>query len=310
MGFLKNLDIKSYFIICAVVFVLIALRSLRMGRLAGAEHRRKGFWIAAFVIFIGFIIGKAGIIGDQMREYSFVSGDNVVYYGKAADEAVSLVKTVYAKGGELPFDDNDGGIYDDPDIDRAQIDDFLENAGISDENDDDDGYIKLILTDMKEVPDSWKQIKPAGVKASNSLKKYPPQMLTDGDISTSWQVSVEKPDEYNSNDDLNEWLYFGFGAKTRIDYIVIYNGTPDSEKRFYKNGRAEDVTVSDLTVNPQDRGQFLWSEPATLADDPSCQIIECRNLNASELYLVINTMYPGSAYTELCITDVMFYSAE
>ena len=300
---MKYLDAKWYFIICAVIFVIAILRSLKMQRMynraVAAEHRRTVFWVASGGLLIAFLIINRGVLGN-MDEYGRFSDGTTLIYGQTTADRIKAAKNMTDYAGDLS-----GDVAQDQSDQPSTATPVVERGSMSD---DEDTTPSFTLTPLAELPDGCTLIKPQGVKASNSLTKYPPQMVTDGDTATSWQATVDDPEKYNGDEDLSEWLYFGFGAEKEIAYIVIHNGTPDSEERYKNNGRAHEVRFSDLSRDPDIAGQYLWSDFIELRDEPACQIIECGNLTASELYLNIDTMYKGKKYNELCISDVEFYA--
>ena len=308
---LLNVEPKWYFIICIAIFIIITVRSITLqkgrGRMSTAAYRRKGFLITVIAVFIIFVAGKKDLF-STLQVYSLANDNNTVVYSSEVGEAIAAIKSGDFDSSKYTFGNQDHYDYSDSYASEESSDHYSESTA-SDSNDKDDG-ITLAIVEMDTIPDNWVQINPAGVKASASLKKYPAEMLIDGDISTSWQVEVSDYEKFNEDDDTSEYLYFGFGAKKNIDYIVIYNGTPDSESRYYKNGRAKTLKIADLSIDPHDRSNYLWTETPELKDDPAFSVIECHNLYTEELYMVINTMFPGEKYRELCITDVMFYSEE
>ncbi len=302
---MRYLDSKWYFIICAAVMIFFILKSFKTARLYNssyaAETRRKAYWLIAALGLTGFLIINGKILGS-MDEYGLFSDGTTLTYGKETASRIEAAKNGmsgdYSSRAELDDTDHE----DDSHLTAAPV------WQREDEPTPEDTDLAFSLTSLTEVSSDWTKIKPEGVKSSHSLNKYPAQMVIDGDTLTSWQVEVKNPEKYNLEEEESEWLYFGFGSEKTIDYIVIYNGTPDSEERFNNNGRARGIRFSDLTVDQQDPSEFIWSEPLELSDGRGCRIIECRNLSTKELYMVIDTMYIGGKYTELCIADVEFYS--
>ncbi len=293
------MDLKWFFIICIAAFLVITLRSLmiqkKAGRTAGAKHRNIGFWIAAFGAFVLFSISA---VKSAMADYNYSSAGRMVVYG---DETREIIKKY--KNGDHSVD-----------IDRSnraeEDEEYFSITSIADISDSSKRLFSISLSSLKELPDDCVQIKPMGVKASSSLKKYPPQMLIDGDTSTGWQAAVDSPEKYNSGEEEQEWLQFGFDSEQHIDYIVIYNGTPDSEERFYKNGRAHEIRLADISSETGDEENHQWTDPVELNDGMDILILECHGLNVKDLLLNIDSMYIGKKYKELCIADILFYSAE
>lgn len=272
-----------FFVGCAIVFGLIIAKSVTNHRKKPRLTRSVAYWVVSAGLFILFGLANIGVIESIIDNYD---GGRVLAYAESG---------IYdaVKGNSIGSETT------------ASIDtwsdgtDSLENRGVS-----------MTLTSMTKAQDSWVQVSPEGAKAGHSLKKYFPTMMIDGKISTSWQVTVDDPESFNNDQDQKEWVYFGFNNISHIDYIVIYNGTPDTEKRYYKNGRARQVRFSDISPDSKGNGNPSWTTEIELDDEPSCQIIECKNLDVRDLCMHIETMYAGSSYPELCITDVMFYSVK
>ena len=278
-----------YFIACIIIFVLIIIKSISTkrtsGRLAASEFRRKFFMITAIGLFIIFVYYNRDTI-NAMERYG--SEGHLLAYGNSYDRSGVASRTAGSEEKQAPT---------------------AAASDVSKEMPAEEGFT-VVLSGKDTLPDNLTRITPKEISASRSHKKYPPEKAIDDDVSSSWQVTIDDPNTYNDRPDQTEWLLIDFGTEQHIDYIVIYNGTPEPEDLFFENGRAESISFSDLSSDPKDKTQYRWTDPLKLKDGRDCQIIECRNLNTGKLYLNIDTMIAGSKYPELCIADIGFYSVK
>lgn len=299
------INANLFFVACILIFAIIVLKSFSIkkkhGRLYASDKRRRGYWITTVCVFVGFLVCCSEIL-DDMPDRGFISSHDIVY-GSATGARVKALKnnTGMEDIQRVSTSDNVNTYFEDDSNEVA-------DPWMIEETEQEDESFSASVSEMTGIPSSWEPLEVKSVQASNSLKKYTPQMLLDGDISTSWQVTVDDVDSFNSDLDLSEWLYFEFDGKKKIDYIVIYNGTPNSEERYFNNGRICEMSLSNLTINPEAENEYLWTDILELRDEPYCQILECNGLNTNEMYLNINKMYPGAKYSELCVSDIMFYS--
>ena len=187
-----------------------------------------------------------------------------------------------------------------------------DDSSISEDDTEDESRMYCVLTDLTELPEDVSQLRVKTISATGKLEGYPPTNVLDGDETTSWQSGINDVDEYNSEDyDKHKALQFEFGQYVQIDYIVINNGTPDSEKRYFNNGRAKEISFTDMTLDPaRDDGEHIWTDSIELPDEPQTLIIECHNMDTEELILRIDKAYKGKKYKELCIADVLFYTTD
>ncbi len=297
-----SVDPIWFFIIYAIIIVIIILTYLKKkrynssGRFSG--NRIVAVWVSGAVLLTAFLGVNVGTLGSMDIDGQISDGRNLVY-GEYVGELVEFAKNNVAE-------------------DMEADEDFMEEITTADVNsftatEEYDDSLQISLTTLNEIPESWIQVNPEGARTSSFLKKFPPTMMIDGKVSTSWQAEIDDPEAFNNDPSRSEWIGFGFHSSSRIDYIVISNGTPDTEKRYYKNGRAREVCIA--TQKPGDPGtdgeaEPEWTQEVELRDEPVYQIIKCNNLNAFEVYIKIDSMYIGTDYSELCVTDVMFFAEE
>lgn len=284
-----------FFILIVAAFLFVVLKSRpeqkKYGRAAGRQYRRRGFAIAAICVFVLTLSTNAETY-DEMICNDIDDRQHIVTYGKEPAGPISERK--------LPDEDRNFG----DDADSSNPND--EDPDITQEPEAAELYPEFELTDGTTLPENCVQIIPAAVSSDTALSKYQADKLADNDISTSWQTTIDSPESFSNDSSVSENLYFDFGEPVRIDYIVIYNGTPDSSERFYRNGRAKTISVTDCPEEDDDgTANFI-----TLNDVPECQVILCSNFEASSVAIDIYEMYEGSKYPELCVSEVQFFTLE
>ncbi|MCR5829006.1 MAG: hypothetical protein K6F93_01480, partial [Lachnospiraceae bacterium] len=206
-----SIDPIWFFIVYAIVIAIILITYFRKKRSHPGQSysfaRGLAFWVSGLILLVVFLACNAGVIGG-MDPLGFTD-ETILIYGKVTSNAIDAAKNNY----ELNSD-----------IDNQEI----EAADFSALSTEEDNKISMELISMTDIPSEWVPVPPEGARAGAFLKKYPPTMMLDGDVTTSWQTAIDDPDAYNSSEGDKEWIGFGFHKDCKIDYIVIYNGTPES----------------------------------------------------------------------------------
>lgn len=160
-----------------------------------------------------------------------------------------------------------------------------------------EGPVSASLCAAEEVDFSgYSAVGCAEVSATNFLKTakgsvYPAENAFDGNTATCWQDGVDGNGEGTE-------LYAKLSESCDLQYIVIYNGQVSDEERFRKNGRVCQLEIGN--------GQF--TETLDLPDENIPLAIKLNGWeNTSDVYFKINSVYPGSEYSDTCISEIIFY---
>ena len=125
---------------------------------------------------------------------------------------------------------------------------------------------------------------------------YEPANTLDGDRDTAWNhdsTGSGLPPE-------GQFLRYTFATPIHLTRIDIVNGYAKSETAFGENARVETISA-----------RIGLSSPAVvfpLADTHQIQTLEHDFGLVTEVSLVIDSVYPGTKYRDVAITDVFFYA--
>lgn len=121
--------------------------------------------------------------------------------------------------------------------------------------------------------------------------KYGAGRCIDANLSTCWQEGVEGNGQ-------GESLTFVFPENTEISQISILNGQFLSEKEYFGNTRASFITLDAGSKkyyiklkDIMERQTFSFSSP----------------VKTGNIRITFNSVYPGSQWFDLCITEIEFY---
>ncbi len=133
----------------------------------------------------------------------------------------------------------------------------------------------------------------SSILASSCLKEssvtHSPERLVDGNVSTAWVEGVAGQGE-------GEMVTFKFTDTRRISGITIWNGYQSKESSYTGNSRPKtlDVILSDGSIYSYE-----------LADIMGAQTLEFPSpSDVTYIQLVIDSVYPGSLYTDTCISEI------
>ena len=136
-------------------------------------------------------------------------------------------------------------------------------------------------------------------KAANSTRAYGPQLVTDGDTATAWNVT----------NGVNEWLFFSADSVQVLKGICILNGytkfSPDYNIwLYYANRRAKEVEV---ILSDGSSESFILRDVFDSAN-PIYQTLEFDELKeTTSVKIVIKSVYSGEKWDDCCISEVQFY---
>jgi len=123
-------------------------------------------------------------------------------------------------------------------------------------------------------------------------------LTLDDDAETCWQ-------DGSKGDGTQEWLSYYFGKPYAISSISILNGRVISEEKYYANGRIKEVTIY---FNKQ--GELVYQMQAVLEDVynvvQTIGLVDYPYVEADEIIIVVDSIYQGTDYTDLCVTEVSF----
>ncbi|MFO1480508.1 MAG: dynamin family protein [Turneriella sp.] len=146
-----------------------------------------------------------------------------------------------------------------------------------------------------------KKIQPTSVTASSSLTEDTgyvdrPEYSIDGKLHTAWA------DGNPNSDGIGEWLQFNFPQRPMIASIGIVNGFAKNHKKYgdlyYANARPK---VLDIIVNGELQQTISLRETREMQYFKLNRIAEVRTIR-----LVIKAEYPGSQFSDTCISEVVF----
>jgi len=149
---------------------------------------------------------------------------------------------------------------------------------------------------------SAQELNASYAEASSSLtaasgNSYGPEYTIDGFGDTCWQDGQE-------GDGVGETLTYYFDSPVLLDKFMVVNGRTQSEDKYYENNRLSeaevyyymnDDVVSEQTISFDD---LCNTEAISFDTDEK---IEC-----NKVVLKATGVFNGTAYQDLCITDVSF----
>lgn len=113
----------------------------------------------------------------------------------------------------------------------------------------------------------------------------------DNDATTSWQEGVD-------GDGDGEYLYYKLSKNYDVKYITFKMGNWRDQKNYTENNRPKQITIwcgdkyFEVTI-PDGMTEYC----VELSDDVNC----------SEIYVVIDSVYKGTAWDDTCISEVGIY---
>lgn len=235
--------------------------------LRSAGRRRKAFKV--FVIIIIFLLVIAFFNRKKINEVLIDAKDHIT---AVINDKMNEIK------GEFKS--------------SKRVDNSLENMEKADENLE-NNVVKCVLSNDDII--ELEKIKPVCVEAESELisakgKDYSANMIIDEDVKTAWQEGEED---------------FGLGKsiliqfeKTKLNYIVIYNGNQSNEKAYKKNNRLKAVSI---IINEE-------INEIELEDSMEPQVIRIEGADdVSEVKLEIQSVYEGTAFNDTCIAEIECY---
>ncbi len=125
---------------------------------------------------------------------------------------------------------------------------------------------------------------------AGDIDSHEPDCLVDGNTTTAWCEGVSGTGE-------GEWVEFNSDMKQNVHSIRIMAGFNKSEDLYWKNSRPKDITIT------FDDGTTTTS---TLSDEPFAwhTITLSETVQTSSLRITIDSTYPGSRYTDTCISEI------
>lgn len=149
-------------------------------------------------------------------------------------------------------------------------------------------------------PVSDRQLATASVSASSTLPRVPgityrAKNLLDDNNTTAWCEGAR-------GNGINESLTFTFAKPVRIRRIDVLNGYNkggSNTPAYYANARAENVRIR------SSEGSRL----ATLRDTRGVQHLPAPNPATTFVELTVKSVYSGTRYEDLCLTDFQFIGA-
>ncbi len=113
----------------------------------------------------------------------------------------------------------------------------------------------------------------------------------DNDATTSWQEGVD-------GDGVGEYLYYKLGKNYDVKYITFKMGNWRDQKNYTENNRPKQITI------------WCGDEyfDVTIPDGMTEYCVQLsKDVNCSEIYVVIDSVYKGTAWDDTCISEVGIY---
>lgn len=122
-------------------------------------------------------------------------------------------------------------------------------------------------------------------------RSYPIENIFDGDKDTCWQDGVDGNGEGTE-------ITATLAESSNIQYLVIHNGRSVSQSKYEKNGRVRELEIG--------TDQFT-----TVVEIPDVNGLIAIKLEGwgeiSSFRFKIISVYPGSKYSDTCISEIGFY---
>jgi|GEM_PF-3214909 len=132
---------------------------------------------------------------------------------------------------------------------------------------------------------------------TDSGNSYGAEYTIDGSNDTCWQDGEE-------GDGVSETLTYTFETPVLLDQISVINGRVQSEDKYYENNRLSDATIYYYLDDTLVIEQTISFEDVCSTDASVFNLDE--NVECNRVVLEVTGIYNGSAYQDLCITDVYF----
>lgn len=117
--------------------------------------------------------------------------------------------------------------------------------------------------------------------------------LLDGDPTTAWSQAGSQGDQPT----VGSWVAFDLPQPTDVTMVGIINGYVKSDKAYTENARPRSIVIS------SDDGTEVR---VTLEDIRTQQEIAVDLPGASTITITIESVYPGSKYPDVAMTEVRF----
>lgn len=157
------------------------------------------------------------------------------------------------------------------------------------------------LIDSKAVDIAWAEASSERITEGHTI---PIADTYDGDLDTCWQDGVDGDGE-------GEILTYYFEHPCYVVGMDIVNGRVITENKYYENNRIRSMTLyylrdGDVTATvPLKDIEDVYSREAqyhTLAPDKKDEAYYC-----DAIKIVVDSVYKGSLYKDLCLTEIRFY---
>ena len=153
-----------------------------------------------------------------------------------------------------------------------------------------------VLVDEPVEPRSlspWASVSASSYLPADRWGQYGPLLAIDGLSETSWVEGVAGPG-------IGEWLTLSFRGKVEVHSVALNVGYDADADLFAKNNRIKKVTLL-----------FSTGESVSLsfADQRGLQSVALArapgpNIETTFVKLVIDEVYPGSAYDDTCLAEI------
>ncbi len=138
------------------------------------------------------------------------------------------------------------------------------------------------------------------ISASSVLEPqvgYHPANLVDGRKEFGWAEGAE-------NSGMGEWVRFAFNSPVKITRIKCWNGFQRSHQHFESNARAKEIVIGDGVDESKSKQMSLQ-----LKDTSGAQwLFLPQPLTAKEFVVKVKSVYPGKHYSDLVLSELLFYS--
>jgi uncharacterized OB-fold protein len=137
-----------------------------------------------------------------------------------------------------------------------------------------------------------KTVRAAASSTNPNEARYKVASTMDGKRSTAWNSNGDRLDS-----NVGQRLTYTFSKPVKLARVTIVNGYARSPTLFKGNERVAKMTLQ------TDAGQAQWD----LADNDQPQSLDVKPEPTKKVVLVVDAVYDGNKYKDVCVTEVSFF---
>ncbi|HEU5110195.1 MAG TPA: hypothetical protein VFT95_16770 [Micromonosporaceae bacterium] len=144
------------------------------------------------------------------------------------------------------------------------------------------------------VPIDQATIEAAASSTNPNENRYKVASLLDGKRATAWNSNGDRLDS-----NVGQRVTFTFDRPVNLARVTIINGYVRTPVLFKGNERVAKMTIQ------TDAGKAQWD----LADSDQVQTLDIQPATTNKVVLIVDAVYDGNKYKDVCITEVNFFEA-